>query len=81
MRRPVARGATLPAFAGVLVFSAFFFSGGSSQSRLFWIGAAAVVVATVWWALRPRRLSWAGGVFLAALGAFVEVDRELQLRI
>jgi len=54
-----------------LVFSAFFFSGGSSQSRLFWIGAAAVVVATVWWALRPRRLSWAGGVFLAALGAFV----------
>jgi tetratricopeptide (TPR) repeat protein len=71
MRLPGARGAILPAAAAGLAFAALFFSDGSSQSRLFWIGAAAVVVAAVGWALQPPRLPPAGAVFLGALGAFV----------
>src|SRR6266511_2097488 len=71
MRWPAARGATLSTAAFALAFGALFFNHGSSQSRLFWIGAAAVVVAAVGWALRPPRLPLAAGVFLAALGAFV----------
>jgi hypothetical protein len=71
MRWPAARGATLSTAAFALAFAALFFNNGSSQSRLFWIGAAAVIVAAVGWALRPPRLSLAAGVFLAALGAFV----------
>src|SRR5438552_7458270 len=71
MRRAAVRGTTLPAAAAVLAFAALFFSDGSSQSRLFWIGAAAVIVASVGWALRPPQLSPAAGLFLASLGAFV----------
>src|SRR5438105_6729194 len=71
MRRPAVRGATLPAPAAALVFAAFFFSDGSSQSRVFWIGVAAVIVAAVGWALQPPQLSPAAGFFLAGLGAFV----------
>ncbi len=71
MRWPAARGATLSTAAFALAFGALFVNHGSSQSRLFWIGAAAVVVAAVGWALRPPRLPLAAGVFLAALGAFV----------
>jgi hypothetical protein len=71
MRRPAARGATLSVAAAALAFAALFFSDGSSQSRLFWIGSAAVVVAAVGWALTPPRLSRPAAVFLAALGAFV----------
>src|SRR5438105_1038896 len=71
MRRPAVRGATLPAAAAALVFAAFFFSDGSSQSRVFWIGVAAVIVAAVGWALQPPQLSPAAGFFLAGLGAFV----------
>jgi O-Antigen ligase len=71
MRWPAARGATLSAAAFALAFAAMFFSDGSSQSRLFWIGAAAVVVAAVGWALLPPRLSVPAAAFLALLGAFV----------
>jgi hypothetical protein len=57
--------------AAALAFAALFLSDGSSQSRLFWIGAAAVIVAAVGWALAPPALSPAAAVFLAALAAFV----------
>jgi O-antigen ligase/polysaccharide polymerase Wzy-like membrane protein len=71
MRRPAVRGALLPAAAAALAFAALFLNQGSSESRLFWIGSAAVVVAAVGWALRPPQLSRPGLVFFTALGAFV----------
>jgi O-Antigen ligase len=67
MRRPVAWGAA----AAGLGFAALFFSDGSSQSRLFWIGVPAVVLAAVGWALRPPRLPLWGAVFFCVLAAFV----------
>jgi O-Antigen ligase len=59
------------AAAGGLVFVALFLSDGSSQSRLFWIGAAAVVVAAVGWAVWPPSLPPAAVAFFAATAAFV----------
>ena len=67
MRWPVVWGAA----AGGLAFAALFFSEGSSQSRIFWIGAPAVVLAAVGWAWRAPRLPLWGSVFFACLGAFV----------
>src|SRR3989442_8277924 len=67
MRWPAARGAV----AGALAFCALFFSDGSSQSRLFWIGAPALVVAAVGWAWRPPRLPLWGSIFFCVLAAFV----------
>jgi hypothetical protein len=67
MRRPVAWGAA----AGGLAFAALFFSEGSSQSRVFWIGAPAVLVAAVGWAWRPPRLPLRGAIFFLSLAAFV----------
>ena len=61
----------LPAAAGLLAFAALFLNGGSSQTRLFWIGSAAVLLAAVGWAVRQPRLSRAAVVFFAALGGFV----------
>jgi O-antigen ligase/polysaccharide polymerase Wzy-like membrane protein len=60
----------LPAAGGVLAFVALFLNDGSSQSRLFWLGAFAIVVGAVGWALVGPRLTPAGVVFLAALAAF-----------
>jgi hypothetical protein len=71
MRRPAVRGAALPAVAAALAFASLFLSDGSSQSRLFWIGTAAVIVAAVGWALRPPSLPRAAVVFFAAFAAFV----------
>jgi O-Antigen ligase len=71
MRRQAARGATLSVAAGLLAFAAIFLSSGSSQSRIFWIGGVAILVATAGWAVQPPRLSAEGVAFFAALGAFV----------
>ena len=59
------------AAAGGLAFAAFFFSDGSSQSRIFWIGAPAVLLAAIGWAWRPPRLPLWGSVFFVCLAAFV----------
>src|SRR5256885_15906279 len=67
MRWPVAWGAA----AGGLAFAALFFSYGSSQSRIFWIGAPAVVLAAIGWAWRPPRLGLWGALFFCSLGAVV----------
>jgi hypothetical protein len=69
MRVPAVRGAGLP--AGVLAFAALFLSDGSSQSRLFWIGAAAIIVAAIGWGLRPPSLPRRAFVFFGAFTAFV----------
>ena len=56
-----------------LVFATLFFSGGSSEDRLTWIGGAAVVLAALAWAaalagaLPLPRLEPAGFAFLLAL--------------
>jgi hypothetical protein len=67
MRRP----APWEAAAAGLAFLALFFSGGSSHSRLFWIGVPAVVVAAVGWAWRPVRLPRLAVAFFCVLAAFV----------
>ena len=67
MRWPVASGAA----AAGLAFAALFLRGASSQSRLFWIGAAAVIAAAVGWAWGRPRLSRPGVVFFCSLGALV----------
>jgi hypothetical protein len=59
------------AAAGGLAFVALFLSDGSSQARLFWIGAAAVVVAAAGWAVRPPSLPPAAVAFFTAMAAFV----------
>jgi O-antigen ligase/polysaccharide polymerase Wzy-like membrane protein len=67
MRWPVAWGAA----AAGLAFAALFFSDGSSQSRLFWIGVPAIVLAALGWTWRPPRLPVWGWIFFSALAAFV----------
>ena len=67
MRWPVVWGAA----AAGLAFLALFFSDGSSQSRMFWVGVPAVLVAAVGWAWRRPRLPLWGFVFFCALAAFV----------
>jgi hypothetical protein len=71
MERAAVREALLPTAALLLTLSAFFLGDGSSDSRLFWIGSAAVVIAAVGWAMRAPQLTPAGGVFLVALALFV----------
>src|SRR3954463_9967375 len=67
MRWPVALGAA----AAGLAFAALFLSGGSSQSRLFWVGAAAVLGAAGGWISRPRGLPVEGMVFFCVLAACI----------
>jgi O-Antigen ligase len=71
MRGAAVRGALAPAAAAALCFAALFLSSGSSQSRLFWIGTAAVLVAAIGWALRPPTLPRPALVFFGAFAAFV----------
>src|SRR6266404_815390 len=68
-------GALLAACAGGLCFSAAFFSGGTSEAPLVWIGALAFALAAVaavsalLGALPLPRLEPAGTVFVAGLCA------------
>jgi len=71
MRGAAVRGALAPAAAAALCFAAFFFSDGSSQSRIFWIGTPAVIVAAVGWILRPAALPRPALYFFGAFVAFV----------
>src|SRR6266480_6170061 len=71
MRGASVRGALIPGAAAALCFAALFLSAGSSQSRLFWIGTAAVLVAAIGWALQPPTLPRASVVFFVGFAAFV----------
>src|SRR4051812_20627257 len=71
MRGADVRGALVPGAAAALCFAALFLSSGSSESRLFWIGTAAVLVAAIGWALRPPTLDRRALVFFVAFAAFV----------
>jgi hypothetical protein len=63
--------AGLPAAAAGLLFLAVFFGQGTSDSRLFWIGVAALLVAAVAVAWRPDSVGGTGGLFLVLVGALV----------
>src|SRR6188472_556488 len=71
MRGAAVRGALAPGAAAALCFAALFLGAGSSQSRLFWIGAAAVLVAAIGWALQPPTLPRPAAVFFIAFSLFV----------
>src|SRR5881392_4140320 len=71
MRGADVRGALVPGAAAALCFAALFLSSGSSQSRLFWIGTAAVLVAAIGWALTPPTLPRPAVGFFAAFALFV----------
>jgi hypothetical protein len=71
MRRPHAGGAALSAGAAALAAAALFLADGSSDSRLFWIGSAALLVATGAGLLRPPALTPAGIAFFCFLVALV----------
>ena len=70
MRQALAGGAWVSTAAGVLLAFALFASRGSSDSRLFWIGLAALGAATLVLTLRPPRLSPPTVAFLGLLVAF-----------
>ena len=67
MRRPGLWGVA----AAALCFSALFLSGGSSQSRLFWVGIPAVIVAAIGWVWAPVRLPGVAVWFFCVFAAFV----------
>src|SRR5436305_14439408 len=71
MRGADVRGALVPGAAAALCVAALFLSSGSSESRLFWIGTAAVLVAAIGWALRPPTLDRRALVFFVAFAALV----------
>src|SRR5256885_17269051 len=71
MRGASVRGALAPGAAAALCFAALFLSAGSSQSRLFWIGTAAVLVAAIGWALPPPTLPRPAAVFFIVFSGFV----------
>jgi hypothetical protein len=70
MRQALAGGAWVSAAAGALLTFALLASRGSSDSRLFWIGLAGLVVATLGLTLRPPRLGAPALAFLGLLAGF-----------
>src|SRR5436190_6360889 len=70
MRQALAGGAWFSVAAGALVAVAVLAASGSSNSRLFWIGVAALVVAAAALVVRPRALPRTAAAFLGALAAF-----------
>src|ERR671937_899811 len=69
--RPGALGGGVAAAAAALAAAALFFGHGSSDGRLFWIGVAALLLASAGWIVRPARLPTEGAAFLVLLGALV----------
>ena len=69
MRQALAGGAWFSVAAGALVAVAVLAASGSSNSRLFWIGVAALVVAAAALVVRPPALTWTAAAFLGALAA------------
>src|SRR5919198_5628583 len=65
------RGELGAGLAAALVAGALFFGHGSSDGRLFWIGAAALLLAAIGWILRPAAIGVPGAAFLVLLGLFV----------
>src|SRR5919198_5410087 len=65
------RGELGAGLAAALVAGALFFGHGSSDGRLFWIGAAALLLAAIGWILRPAASGVPGAAFLVLLGLFV----------
>src|SRR5205085_2341094 len=65
MRRADVGGVALSAAVAALVAAAAFFGHGSSDARLFWLGAAALFLTGVGWILRPAVLSREGVAFCA----------------
>lgn len=70
MRQALAGGAWLSAAAGALVAAALFAADGSSDSRLFWIGLAALAVAAAASVVRPPALTGTSAALLGLLVAF-----------
>jgi O-Antigen ligase len=68
MPRADVGAAGLPAAAAGLLLLALFFGQGTNDSRLFWIGLAALLVAAVAVVWRPRAVGGTAAVFLAFLG-------------
>jgi hypothetical protein len=57
--------------AAALAFAALFLSAGSSQSRIFWLGLPAVLVAAIGWVWVPVRLPRLAIAFFCVFAAFV----------
>jgi hypothetical protein len=70
MRRAAVRGAALPAAAAALVAAALLAGRGSSDSRLFWIGASCVVLVATAAILVPPVVSGEAFALLACLAGF-----------
>jgi O-antigen ligase/polysaccharide polymerase Wzy-like membrane protein len=71
MPRADVGAAGLPAAAAGLLLLALFFGHGTSDSRLFWIGVAAFLVAAIAVVWRPRALNGTAVAFLALVGGLV----------
>jgi O-antigen ligase/polysaccharide polymerase Wzy-like membrane protein len=71
MPRADVGAAGLPAAAAGLLLFALLFGHGTSDSRLFWIGVAALLVASVAVVWRPRPVAGTAAAFLAFVGALV----------
>src|SRR5207247_425551 len=71
MPRADVGAAALPAAAAGLLILALLFGHGTSDSRLFWIGLAALLVASVAVVWQPRSVNVTAALFLVFLGGLV----------